>query len=53
VAADGPFDGLAKVGRVGPGRLAGISPGGFPGPPAAPGVRLSAHRALHVPCPLG
>ena len=21
--------------------------------PAAPGVRLSAHRALHVPCPLG
>ncbi len=22
---------------------------GFPGPPAAPGVRLSPHRALHVP----
>ncbi len=24
----------------------------FPGPPAAPGVRVSTHRALHVPYPL-
>jgi len=26
---------------------------GFRGPPAEPGVRLSTHRALHVPVPVG
>jgi len=34
------------------GALPGLLPVGFPGPPAEPGVRLSPHRALHVPCPL-
>ena len=34
------------------GALPGLLPVGFPGPPAAPGVRVSAHRALHVSCPL-
>src|ERR1035437_918700 len=39
---------------VGWGRAAlpGLLPVGFPAPPAAPGVRLSPHRALHVPWPL-
>ena len=35
------------------GALPGLLLVGFPGPPAAPGVRLSSHRALHVSCPLG
>ena len=30
----------------------GLLPVGFPGPPAAPDVHVSAHRALHVSCPL-
>ena len=30
----------------------GLLPVRFSGPPAAPGVRFSAHRALHVSCPL-
>jgi hypothetical protein len=34
------------------GALPGSLPVGFPGPPAAPGVRVSTHRALHVSCPL-
>jgi hypothetical protein len=34
------------------GALSGLLPVGFPGPPAAPGVRVSTHRALHVSCPL-
>jgi len=39
---------------VGSGRsaLPGLLPVGFSGPPAEPGVRLSPHRALRVPCPL-
>ena len=31
------------------GALPGLLLVGFPDPPAAPGVRLSPHRALHVP----
>src|ERR1035437_8944352 len=34
------------------GALPGLLPVGFPDPPSAPGVRLSPHRALHVPWPL-
>jgi hypothetical protein len=34
------------------GALPGLLLVGFPDPPAAPGVRLSPHRALHVPWPL-
>jgi hypothetical protein len=30
------------------GALSGLLLAGFPDPPAAPGVRLSPHRALHV-----
>ena len=37
--------GQELIGWVGPGRPAGIAPGGFP-PPAEPGTRLSPHRAL-------
>lgn len=36
---------------VGPGRPA-TTAHGFPGLSAAPGVRVSTHRALHMPCPL-
>ena len=32
------------------GALPGLLLVGFPGPPAEPGVRLSAHRALHGCC---
>jgi hypothetical protein len=35
------------------GALPGLLLVGFPGPPAAPGLRLPPHRALHVSCPLG
>lgn len=34
------------------GALPGSLPVGFPGPPAAPAVRLSPQRALHVSCQL-
>ena len=34
------------------GALPGSLPVGFPGPPAAPAVRVSTQRALHVSCPL-
>jgi hypothetical protein len=33
------------------GALPGLLPVGFPGPPAAPAVRVSTQRALHVSCP--
>jgi hypothetical protein len=36
---------------AGRGRGSGVTTVRFPRPPAAPGVRLSPHRALHVSCP--
>ncbi len=48
------FDLTATSG--GSGRTAGavpvLPPAVSRGPPAAPGVRLSPHRALRVPCPV-
>src|SRR4051812_9076167 len=43
--------GPAPPGGVGRGPPAVIAPGGFPGPPAAPGVRVSTHRARPGRCP--
>jgi hypothetical protein len=43
------LDAAGVVVKVGPGRRAGVSTGGFPEPLPAPDVRLSTHPALHRP----
>jgi hypothetical protein len=40
------------AGESGRGAVSALRLARFPGPLAAPGVRLSPHRALHVSCPL-
>src|ERR1022692_4935983 len=40
------------IGESGRGAVSALRLARFPGPLAAPGVRLSPHRALHVSCPL-
>lgn len=53
VPGDGALYRLAQMVGSDRGALPGLLLVGFPGPPAAAGVRFSPHWALHVSCPLG